>query len=105
MAAIAAIGLEIIYVFVAVAGLFYFKRVMGDDYSIFKHGLIPFLAILVPSAALYGSLLPQGGILNAAPYVVLFWIFLGMGIIYYRRSSNPEMIVKIELGMEIDNTH
>jgi amino acid transporter len=101
MAAIAAIGLEIIYISLAVAGLFYFKRVMGDDYSIFKHRIIPFIAILVPSAALYGSLLPQGGILNAAPYVVLFWIFLGIGIIYYLRSSNPEMIAQIERGMEI----
>jgi amino acid transporter len=105
MAAIAAIGLEIIYVSVAVGGIFYFKRVMGDDYSLFKHGIIPFIAIIVPSAALYGSLLPQGGILNAAPYVVLFWIFLGMGIIYYLRSLNPEMIARIERGMEIDNTN
>ena len=102
MAAIAAIALEIIYVSIAVAGFFYFKRVMGTDYSIFKHGIIPLIAISVPGAALYGSLLPQGGILNMAPYVVLFWIFLGIGIIYYLNYSNPEMITRIERDMEIN---
>jgi amino acid transporter len=105
MATMASIGLEIIYVSVAVAGFFYFKRVMGKDYSIFKHGIIPFIAILVPSAALYGALQPQGGILNATPYVVLFWILLGIGIIYYLRSSNPEMITRIGRDMDIDNTN
>ncbi|HEW97601.1 MAG: hypothetical protein DRR16_06460 [Candidatus Parabeggiatoa sp. nov. 3] len=103
MAGIASIAIEMIYICVAVAGLFYFKRVMGEDYSLVKHVMIPFIAIIVPSAALYGSLQPQGGILNAAPYVVLFWIVLGIGIIYYLRSSNPEMIAQIGRDMEIDN--
>jgi len=98
------VAIEIIYISVAVSGFFYFKRVMGKDYSIFKHGIIPFIAIFVPSAALYGSLQPQGGILNAAPYFVLFWICLGIGIIYYLRSLNPEMIAKIGRNMGNDNT-
>jgi amino acid transporter len=103
LATMGSIGVEIIYISVAVAGIFYFKRVMGKEYSILKHGMIPLIAILVPSAALYGAVQPQGGILNAAPYVVLFWIFLGIGIIYYLRSSNPEMITRIGRDMDIDN--
>ncbi len=103
MAAIAGIALELIYLSVVIAGFFYFKRLMGDDYSLFKHGMIPFIAIFVPAAALYGSLQPQGGILNLAPYIVLVWILLGIGIIYYLRSSNPEMIAKIGSDMNIEN--
>lgn len=102
LAGMGAIAVEIIYVYIAVAGLFYFRRVMGSNFSVLKHMVVPLIAIIAPAAALYGSLLPQGGLLNYMPYVVLVWVLLGLIMITRMRSSQPEMVAKLghDLGIE-----
>jgi amino acid transporter len=102
MAGMGAIAVELIYIYIAVAAIFYFRRVMNRNFSFFKHLLVPLIAIIAPAAALYGSLLPQGGLLNAMPYVVLIWIALGLLIISGLRYSKPEMVSKLghDLGVE-----
>ncbi|NUQ37575.1 MAG: APC family permease [Caldilineales bacterium] len=103
LAGMGAIAVEIIYVYIAVAALFYFRRVMKDNFSVFKHVVVPIVAIVAPAAALYGSLLPQGGLLNYMPYVVLVWIVLGLIMIIRMRASQPEMVAKLghDLGVEV----
>lgn len=103
LAGMGAIAVEIIYVYIAVAALFYFRRVMKDNFSVFKHVVVPIIAIVAPAAALYGSLLPQGGLLNYMPYVVLVWIVLGLIMIIRMRASQPEMVAKLghDLGVEV----
>jgi amino acid transporter len=102
LAGMGAISVELIYIYVAVAAIFYFKRVRGSEFSYFKHLVVPLIAIIAPAAALYGSLLPQGGLLNAMPYVVLLWIVIGLLIISRLRSSQPELVAKLghDLGVE-----
>ena len=102
LSGIGAIALEVVYIYIAVAGFFYFQRIMDRNYSIFKHVIVPIIALLGPAAALYGSVLPQGGLLNAMPYVVLAWIILGIVLINALRSSRPELVAKLgrDLGVE-----
>lgn len=102
LAGIGGIAVEVIYIYVAVAALFYFRRVMGRQWSWFKHAVVPLIAIVAPAAALYGSIQPQGGILNAMPYVVLGWVVLGLVIIFALRSSQPELVARLgaDLGVE-----
>ncbi|HBY94391.1 MAG: APC family permease [Ardenticatenaceae bacterium] len=103
LAGIGGIAVEVIYIYVSVAALFYFRRVMGRQWSWFKHAIVPLIAIIAPAAALYGSIQPQGGILDVMPYVVLGWIVLGLVIIVALRSSQPELVAKMgaDLGVEV----
>ncbi|GIK39070.1 MAG: APC family permease [Anaerolineae bacterium] len=96
------IAVEIIYIYLAVAAIFYFRRIMQANYSIFKHLLVPIIAIIGPAAALYGSIQPQGGLLDAMPYAVLGWIIMGLILINVLRASQPEMVSKLghDLGVE-----
>lgn len=102
LAGIGGIAVEVIYIYISVSALFYFRRVMGRNWSAFKHAIVPIVAIIAPAAALYGSIQPQGGILNAMPYIVLGWIILGLVIIFALRSSRPELVAKLgaDLGVE-----
>lgn len=102
LAGMGAIAVEVIYIYVAVAGIIYFRQVMGSEYSVFKHLIVPIIAVIGPAAALYGSVLPQGGIMNAMPYIVLAWVVLGIALISYLRSSQPDMVAKLgaDLGVE-----
>lgn len=97
-----AIALEVVYIYIAIAAIFYFKRIMGANYSVFKHMIVPVIAVLGPLAALWGSVQPQGGLLNAMPYVVVGWIVLGIVLISALRSSRPELVAKLgrDLGVE-----
>jgi amino acid transporter len=99
LAGMGAIAVELIYIYIAVAAIFYFKRVMKTSYSYFKHLVVPIIAIIAPAAALYGSLLPQGGLFNAMPYVVLLWIILGLLIITGLRYSKPETVSRLGHGL------
>lgn len=102
LAGMGAIAVEIIYIYVAIAAIFYFKRVMKSQFSFFKHLVVPIIAIIAPAAALYGSLLPQGGLLNYMPYVVLIWILLGLVIISRLNHFQPDLVAKLgrDLGVE-----
>lgn len=102
LAGIGGVAVEIIYIYVSVSALIYFRRVMGKEWSLFKHGIVPVVAIIAPAAAFYGSILPQGGILNIIPYVVLVWIGLGVAVILTLRSRSPEMVARLgaDLGVE-----
>jgi amino acid transporter len=102
LSGIGAIALEVVYIYIAVAAFFYFQRIMGRNLSVFKHVIVPIIAVLGPAAALWGSIQPQGGLLNAMPYVVLGWIILGIVLISILRSSRPELVAKLghDLGVE-----
>jgi amino acid transporter len=102
LAGIGGVSVEIIYILVAVAGLVYFRRVMGTNWSLLKHGVIPAIAVIGPALALYGSIQPQGGILNVIPYVALGWILIGIAVIAFLRNSNPALVAKLgaDLGVE-----
>jgi amino acid transporter len=102
LAGVGGVAVEVIYIYVSVAGLVYFRRVMGNQWSWFKHGLVPVVAIIAPAAALYGSVQPQGGLLNAIPYIAAGWIGLGILIALALRTSKPDLVAQLgaDLGVE-----
>jgi amino acid transporter len=96
LSGIGAISIEVIYVFVSLAAIVWFRREMGREYSVFKHLIVPLVATAGAGAALYGSLLPPADpLLQAMPYVALGWIVLGAVYIIYLRASKPGLVAKI----------
>jgi amino acid transporter len=96
LAGIGAIAIEVIYVFVSVAAIVWFRREMKNEYNVFKHLVVPIVAVIGAGAALYGSLLPQPDPLMATmPYVALAWIVIGLVYILYLRSAKPGLVAKI----------
>lgn len=96
------IAVELTYIYTAVAAIVHFRRVLGREYSIFKHLVVPIIALVAPSAALYGSVLPQGGILNAMPYVVLIWLVTGIVVIRVLHANKSALISKIGTNLGIE---
>ncbi len=96
LAGIGAISIEVIYVFVSLAAIVWFRRELGKEYSWFKHLLVPLVAILGSGAALYGSLIPpEDPLLKTMPYVALAWIVFGLLYIVFLRVSRPGLVAQI----------
>ncbi|MBI3763037.1 MAG: APC family permease [Chloroflexi bacterium] len=96
LAGIGAISIEVIYVFVSVAAIVWFRREMGKEYSVVKHLLVPIVAIVGAGAALYGSLMPPPDpLLQTMPYVALAWIVFGLLYIVYLRATKPGLVAQI----------
>lgn len=96
LAGIGAISIEVIYVFVSVAAIVWFRRELKAEYSVVKHMLIPIVAVVGAAAALYGSLMPQADpLLQTMPYVALGWIVFGLLYIVFLRASKPGLVAQI----------
>ncbi|MCC6187475.1 MAG: APC family permease [Anaerolineales bacterium] len=96
LAGIGAIAIEVIYVFVSVAAIVWFRRSLGGEYSIVKHLLVPVVAIIGAGAALYGSLMPPADpLLRTMPYVAGGWILLGLLYIGALRLTRPGLVARI----------
>lgn len=95
LAGIGAIAIEVIYVFVSIAAIVWFRRELKQEYNVFKHLVVPIVAVVGAGAALYGSILPQPGILATMPYVALAWIVIGLLYIVYLRATKPGLVAKI----------
>ncbi len=96
LAGIGAISIEVIYVFVAIAAIVWFRRELKQEYNVVKHLLVPIVAIVGAGAALYGSLLPPPDpLLRTMPYVALAWIVIGLAYIAYLRSAKPGLVAQI----------
>ena len=96
LAGIGAISIEVIYVFVSVAAIVWFRRALKQEYSVVKHLLVPAVAIVGAGAALYGSLLPpEDPLLRTMPYVALAWIALGLLYIVVLRFTRPTLVAQI----------
>lgn len=95
LAGIGAIAIEVIYVFVSLAAIVWFRRELKQEYSLFKHLIVPLVAVAGAGAALYGSLLPQPGLMATMPYVAIGWIAFGLLYIVYLRASKPGLVAQI----------
>jgi amino acid transporter len=96
LAGIGAITIEVIYVFVSIAAIVWFRRELKQEYNVFKHLVVPIVAVVGAGAALYGSLLPQTDpLLQTMPYVALAWIVFGLLYIVYLRSTKPGLVAQI----------
>ncbi|MBI5712265.1 MAG: APC family permease [Chloroflexi bacterium] len=96
LAGIGGITIEAIYVFVSIAALVWFRKELGNEYSVFKHLVVPIVAILGAGAALYGSLLPNPDpLMQTMPFVAIGWIIIGLIYIGYLRMSKPGLVAQI----------
>ena len=85
-----------IYTFVSLAAIVWFRRQLKSEYSVVKHLLIPIVAIVGAGAALYGSLQPAPDpLMQTMPYVALGWIVLGLLYIAFLRSTKPGVVAQI----------
>ncbi|HKZ69958.1 MAG TPA: APC family permease [Anaerolineales bacterium] len=96
LAGIGAIAIEVIYVFVSIAAMWWFYRELKSEYNVVKHLVIPIVAIVGAGAALYGSLLPQPDpLMQTMPYVALAWIVFGLLYIVLLRFTRPGLVAQI----------
>jgi len=93
---IGAIAIEVIYVFVSVAAIVWFKRELKGEYSLVKHLLVPIIAMIGAGAALYGSIQPPPDpLLQTMPYVALALIVIGLAYIGLLRATQPGLVARI----------
>ncbi|MBI4670595.1 MAG: APC family permease [Chloroflexi bacterium] len=96
LAGIGAISIEVIYVFVSIAAIIWFRRELKQEYSPLKHLVVPLIAVAGAGAALYGSLQPQPDpLLQTMPYVAAVWIVAGVLYILFLRVSRPGLVAQI----------
>ena len=96
LAGIGAITIEVIYTFVSLAAIVWFRRQLKSEYSIVKHLVVPIIAIVGAGAALFGSLQPAPDpLLQTMPYVALTWIILGLAYIAVLRFTKPGLVEQI----------
>src|SRR4051794_35977599 len=92
--------------------LYFFKY--RDEFSIFRHLIIPIVATIVMFFPLAAALFPQVvfGILfgdytpNAYPFslglpIVVVWTVIGIGVYLYLKSTRPEALHKMANEMAI----
>lgn len=92
------IAVSVVYVVLAIAGIVYFRREMGREYSVLKHLVVPIIAIVAYALGVYGSVYPGGA--PSAPYSFMgpltgIWLIIGAAIVYYLRVRSPELVRKL----------
>lgn len=91
-----------IYVFVSIAAMWWFYRELKQEYNVFKHVVVPLVAVVGAGAALYGSLIPPPDpLLRTMPYVALAWIVIGLVYIAYLRSAKPGLVAQIGRDLSV----
>ena len=90
------IAVSVVYVALCISGLVYFRRVMGREYNPLKHVVIPLIAVVAYALGIWGSIVgsPVAPFTAMAPITGL-WIVLGIGVVFYLRSRNPELVRKL----------
>jgi amino acid transporter len=90
------IAVSVVYVALCISGLVYFRRVMGPEYNPLKHVVIPLIAVVAYALGIWGSIVgsPVAPFTAMAP-ITGIWIVLGIGVVFYLRSRNPELVGKL----------
>jgi hypothetical protein len=82
-----------IYLTVAVALIVFMRRRHADEFSWWKHGLIPAVGCAIYIGPLVTSVYPfPGPPLNVFPYVTIVWILIGIGGLVWWRRTNPSKL-------------
>jgi len=90
------IAISVVYVVLCIAGVVYFRRVMGREYNVLKHVVVPIIAVIAYALGIWGSIVGS----PVPPFTVMapitgIWIVLGVGVVFYLRSRSPELVRRL----------
>ncbi len=87
------IAISVVYVALCISGIVYFRRVMGREYNVLKHLIVPIIAIVAYALGIWGSIIgsPAPPFTIMAPLTAL-WILIGIGLVFYLRSRSPQLV-------------
>ena len=95
------IAVSVVYVALCISGLVYFRRVMGSEYNVLKHVVVPLIAGAAYTWGIWGSIVgsPVAPFTALAPITGLR-LLLGIGVVFYLRATSPELVGR--LGQALD---
>jgi amino acid transporter len=90
------IAVSVVYVALCISGLVYFRRVMGREYNVLKHVVVPLIAVVAYALGIWGSIVgvPVAPFTAMAPITGL-WLLLGIGVVFYLRAKSPELVGRL----------
>jgi amino acid transporter len=90
------IAVSVVYVALCISGLVYFRRVMGREYNVLKHVVVPLIAVVAYALGIWGSIVgsPVAPFTAMAPITGL-WLLLGIGVVFYLRTKSPELVGRL----------
>ncbi|HHY67843.1 MAG TPA: APC family permease [Alicyclobacillus sp.] len=90
------IGVILIYLVMSLAGIAYFRRAYGGEFSVLKHVVVPLVSFVVFALAMYGSVWPvPAPPYNLMPYVILAWLVIGAIVVGVLKSRDPQKVDKL----------
>jgi amino acid transporter len=93
LGSILGVGIIVIYILMNIGLIRYFWRKHRDEFSAFRHGILPALCSLLMLLPIYGQLWPvPGWPYRLVPYLLVAWLIIG--IVYFRvlRRRSPQLV-------------
>ena len=95
MATIGSLAVILVYIALSIGAIPYFRR-NSLRFNPLLHGLVPLIGAVIFAAAWYGSVYPvPSAPIKAAPYIVVVWLVVGIGVVAWLNSQRPEAIERI----------
>jgi amino acid transporter len=90
---IATLAVIVLYVMANLALTTYVRREHPDDFSIWKHGVLPWIGTLALLPVLFVTVWPRPGWpFNLTPYVFVAALIVGFGYMTWRESRHPGVL-------------
>ena len=101
---IGTIAIVIVYMMSSIALVRYYARL--PERNVLLHVVVPVLSVLALAYPLYAVGKPgQDWPYGLVPYVVLIWVLLGAGVLFYLRSAHPERLAAVGRVLAVDAEH
>lgn len=90
------LSIEVLYGIVGISAVVFFPKLYRSQFNVFKHVIVPIIAILAVLAAIYGSVQPvPDPLLSLVPYLVLIGLVLGLVVAGYLQATRPGIVQQI----------
>jgi amino acid transporter len=88
-----ALGIVILYIMMNIGLGRYYRRNFPEEYSAFRHVVLPAIGSVLMLLPIYGLLWPiPDWPYNLVPYILLIWVVGGAAYFLYLRRNHPERI-------------
>jgi amino acid transporter len=88
-----ALGIVILYIMMNLGLIRYYRREFPDEFSVFRHGVLPAIGSVLMLLPIYGLLWPiPDWPFSLVPYILLLWVVAGAVYFRYLRKNHPERI-------------
>lgn len=87
------LGIVVTYIVVSLGVMVYYRRNYPDEFSLWRHGVIPVAASVILLLPIYGLLWPIPPFpINLVPYIFVVWLLFGVGYLIHTSSKRPGVL-------------